>query len=677
MASSHLTRLLFVISVMLALKVHSVLLSISRDATAPSMRLWAKICKPKVMRQILSLRCLSNSDRITRTSAVGKEPVIPSDNPLRRMNNDKVNAGIRLIEEDNDFLLLWKTSNVAVDEGEKINRPASVSVAEWVSNYLPAHKSTVVYRHLLSSALSGVVMVAKSQSGRDFFSKSTALSSAELTYEAVVHDADQVSGNRLAAELSLSVDVRLAAITKNQLHPSVISSASDNTQKQLDFKLIKSLSSGSHGMLSLITITYTGSSVVECLTPALIMDILLSAGLTCVKENNRPYLSLTQINFKGEKQLYIKEKTPSKFLKLMRREEILYGRISERNALLSPSVPAISTHTQTQGGVDSDESSKNILASNGLQGEVESVRALESVHFLGLEISVSDSALKPRNSSAVLVREAIAAIVRLREGESTQDISSSSSNSGSSSRNSNSDSNKKVRRILDLGCGSGALLLAVLAGLKTLSIRGLGVGIDMDMKALSAALINADRNGPFICSWVAADFGLLHTSSVRTAVANAVISCEGKGRDILTSKIETEAEAVQDDGLFDVIICNPPFLSSLAAAGRITREGDKVLVGGLTGMEPYIAICESVLKACNGATNNIQNESSDQIPLEPVNKISSGSGRLKKRSLLMRAKSSQLAATTPDASVAGSSLHVFYCLAGFITLSSCCPDVFD
>lgn len=662
MASSRLFKLLFAISVMLTSKVHSVLLSISRDVTAPSMRLWAKICRPKVMRQILSLRCLSNSDRMTRTSIPDQGPVIPSDNPLRRMNNDKVNAGIRLIEEDNDFLLLWKTSNVAVDEGERLNRPASISVAEWVSNYLPAVKTTVVYPHLLSSALSGVVMVAKSQSGRDFFSKSTALSSAELTYQAVVHDEDLSSGKCT----SLSIDERLAAITKNHVHSSVIASATNYDQKQLEFKLVKSLSSGSHGMLSLITIIYTGSSVMESLTPTLIMDILLSAGLTCVKENNRPYLSLTEIDFKGEKELYVKEKTPSKFLKLMRREQILFGRLSERNAGLSPYGSGTSTHTQRD--IDGSESSESVSASDKLQGEVESVRALESVQFLGLDISVSDSALIPRNSSAVLVREAIAAIVRRREGESSEsseDVSNSSSFSNSNSnsnrnsnRNSNSrNSNKKVRRILDLGCGSGALLLAVLEGLQTLSepVRGLGVGVDLDLKALSTASINADKNGPFACAWVAADFGLLHTSSVRTTVTNAVISCEGNGSDVSSpvTQTETETEAVQDDGLFDVIICNPPFLSSLAAAGRITREGDRVLVGGLTGMEPYRAICESVLKACNVATNNIQNEGIDQMPSEPPIEVSSGSGRLKKRSLLMREKSSQLAAATPGKLITG------------------------
>ena len=658
MANSRLVKLLFTIAVMLTSKVHSVLLSISRDATAPSMRLWAKICMPKVMRQILSRRSLCNSDRMTRASIPDQGPLIPSDNPLRRMNNDKVNAGIRLIEEDNDFLLLWKTSNVAVDEGERLNRPASISVAEWVSNYLPADKTTVVYRHLLSSALSGVVMVAKSQSGRDFFSKSTALSSAELTYEAVVHDADLSTGKCTAAELSLSlsIDERLASITKNYLHSSIIASTADNNQKQLNFKVVKTLNSGSHGMLSLITITYTGSSVVESLTPALIMDILLSSGLTCVKENNRPYLSLTQISFKAEKQLYIKEKTPSKFLKLMRREEILFGRLSERNASLAPYGPDTSTHTL--GGIDGNERNKmsrSISASDKCLGEKESVRALESVHFLGLDISVSDSALRPRNSSAVLVREAIAAIVRLREGESSESSEDVSNSNISSSSNS---SNKKVRRILDLGCGSGALLLAVLEGLQTLTtpIQGLGVGIDMDLKALSTASINADRNGPFSCTWVAADFGLLHTSSVRAAVTNAVISCEGNGSDILSPVAETGTEAVQDDGLFDVIICNPPFLSSLAAAGRITREGDRVLVGGLTGMEPYKAICESVLKACNVAANDIQNESSDQMSSEPMIEVSNGSGRLQKRSLLMRAKSSQLAATTPDKSIPGNYL---------------------
>ena len=252
------------------------------------------------------------------------------------MGSDKMNAGIRLIHEDDDFLLLWKTSNVALDDGERLVRPASISVADWISNYFLACKSAVVYQHLLSSALSGVVIVAKSPSGRDFFMQKSSLSSAKLTYEAVVHDEDSSFGRCTAAEQSQSIEDRLAALSKNKIRTSASSVTADNDQNELKFEVSKSSSSGSHGILSLITVTYSGPRFTESLTPAFIMDALSSVGLTCVKENSRPYLSLTQINLKGEKEVNVKEKTPSKFLKLMRREEILFKRLSAIQRCISP-----------------------------------------------------------------------------------------------------------------------------------------------------------------------------------------------------------------------------------------------------------------------------------------------------------------------------------------------------
>lgn len=642
MASGYLFRLTFGVAVVIIMKVHSVLLSISRDAAGPSMRLWANTRKLIPGRQNVSLRSLSSGDRLTGWTTPDREQALPSDDSLRRMGSDKMNAGIRLIHEDNDFLLLWKTSNVALDDGERLVRPASISVADWISNYFLAGKSAVVYQHLLSSALSGVVIVAKSPSGREFFLQKSSLSSAELIYEAVVHDENLSSGRCTAAEQSQSIEDRLAVLSKIKIRTSVSSLTADDDQDELKFEVSKSSSSGSHGILSLITVTYSGSRVTESLTPAFIMDALSSVGFTCVKENSRPYLSLTQINLKGDKEVNVKEKTPSKFLKLMRREEILFKRLSERSAGLLPQGSHVSA--QVQGGRDGDETSESLSASDGCK-EVESVRAMESVQFQGLDIMVSDTALRPRNSSAVLVRDAIASIVRVR-GESNEADSSGKK------------SVRRTSRILDLGCGSGALLLAVLEGLKPLSIRGLGVGVDMDLKALSTASINSDRNGPYSCEWVAADFGLLHTASVRNAITNAVILSESKSIDL------SSVEGMQDDGLFDVIICNPPFLSSLAAAGRITGEGDRVLVGGLTGMEPYIAICESVLKACNSTANNIGSENSNQVSSQPLNEVSV-SGSPKRKSLLRRLRPSPIVPSTDELPVAGirpftCSIFLFY-----------------
>jgi methylase of polypeptide subunit release factors len=654
MANCYFFRLTFGVAVVITMRVHSVLLSISSDTAGPSMRLWVNTKKLKLRRQNFILRSLTSGDRLTGWTTPDQGQALPSDDSLRRMGSDKINAGIRLIHEDNDFLLLWKTSNVALDDGERLVRPASISVADWISNYFLACKSAVVNQHLLSSALSGVVIVAKSPSGREFFSQKSSLSSAELTYEAVVHDEDLSSGRCTAAEQSQSIEDRLAVLSKNEIHTSASGVTADSDQK-LKCEVFKSSSSGSHGMLSLITVTYSGSRVAESLTPAFIMDALSSVGLTCVMDKSRPYLSLTQIILKGDKVVNVKEKTPSKFLKLMRREEILFKRLSERSAGLLPQGSHVSA--QVRGGTDSDETSKDLSASDGCD-EVESVRALESVQFQGLDIMVSDAALRPRNSSAVLVREAIASIVRVR-------CESNEASSGAKN------SVRKASRILDLGCGSGALLLAVLEGLKPLSIRGLGVGIDMDLKALSTASINADRNGPYSCEWVAADFGLLHTASVRSAITNAVILSESKSIDL------SSVEEMPDDGLFDVIICNPPFLSSLAAAGRVTGEGDRVLVGGLTGMEPYIAICESVLKACSATTNNTSGEKSNQMSSQPLNKVSV-SGSPKRKSLLRRLRPSPIVPSADDSPVTGAflftlSIFLFY-PCGLTTLYYCLPD---
>jgi len=50
-------------------------------------------------------------------------------------------------------------------------------------------------------------------------------------------------------------------------------------------------------------------------------------------------------------------------------------------------------------------------------------------------------------------------------------------------------------------------------------------------------------------------------------------------------------------GDFDLVLCNPPFLSSSAGSGRATIEDTRCLVGGPTGLESYAAICSGI-KEC-------------------------------------------------------------------------------
>jgi methylase of polypeptide subunit release factors len=54
---------------------------------------------------------------------------------------------------------------------------------------------------------------------------------------------------------------------------------------------------------------------------------------------------------------------------------------------------------------------------------------------------------------------------------------------------------------------------------------------------------------------------------------------------------------------FDIIVCNPPYLSSIAAAGRVTQESSVALVAGDTGAEAYEMICSSISQSiANPAT---------------------------------------------------------------------------
>ncbi len=110
-------------------------------------------------------------------------------------------------------------------------------------------------------------------------------------------------------------------------------------------------------------------------------------------------------------------------------------------------------------------------------------------------------------------------------------------------------------RILDLGTGSGALLLALLAELPGAT----GLGIDISTQALDVARRNAARNG-------------------------------------LTERAAFE-HGVWMEGLserFDLILSNPPYIATGDIAGLETevREHDPALAldGGLDGLDAYRAI---------------------------------------------------------------------------------------
>lgn len=110
----------------------------------------------------------------------------------------------------------------------------------------------------------------------------------------------------------------------------------------------------------------------------------------------------------------------------------------------------------------------------------------------------------------------------------------------------------RVRRILDLGTGTGALLLAALAEFPD----AWGIGVDISPDAAALAARNARANG-------LADRAMLLCGSWAAAIA----------------------------GQFDLVLSNPPYIESDVVAGLMpevsAHEPRRALDGGADGLDAY------------------------------------------------------------------------------------------
>jgi release factor glutamine methyltransferase len=158
-------------------------------------------------------------------------------------------------------------------------------------------------------------------------------------------------------------------------------------------------------------------------------------------------------------------------------------------------------------------------------------RILGVREFWGLDFALSSETLDPRPESETIVE---AVIARLPERD-------------------------RACHILDLGTGSGCLLLALLSEFQAAS----GIGVDLVFGAAAAARRNAarlglgDRAGFVVGDWAA-----------------ALASC------------------------FDVVVANPPYIASTAIAclPREVRDFDprRALDGGCDGLDAYRAIAAAL-----------------------------------------------------------------------------------
>jgi release factor glutamine methyltransferase len=188
---------------------------------------------------------------------------------------------------------------------------------------------------------------------------------------------------------------------------------------------------------------------------------------------------------------------------------------------------ALVTHADDAMG-DSALVALNALAARRLRREPVA-RIVGRKEFWGLELRINEATLVPRPETETVVEAALAA-----------------ADAGGA--------RGRPLRILDLGTGSGALLLALISELPNAQ----GVGTDISVPALSMARENAGRLGlAQRARFVASDFG--------TALA----------------------------GGFDLVVSNPPYIASAeidTLPPEVRHDPRNALDGGADGLSCYRAI---------------------------------------------------------------------------------------
>jgi release factor glutamine methyltransferase len=166
-------------------------------------------------------------------------------------------------------------------------------------------------------------------------------------------------------------------------------------------------------------------------------------------------------------------------------------------------------------------------------------RIVEHRHFWTLNLSVTPDTLDPRPDTETLIEAAVAAIP----------------------------DRKTPLTILDLGTGTGALLIALLAEYP----EATGIGVDLSPGALAVAKSNAESHG----------------------VGGRAAFRQGSWVDGVA-------------GPFDLIASNPPYIEQgdLAGLPPEVREHDPVLAldGGADGLDAYRAIIPALAALMTGSS---------------------------------------------------------------------------
>lgn len=454
------------------------------------------------------------------------------------------NDGIRILNENSFIALIWKTSNVGIHSNKYLQRPASQqSFLEWCeARKLYAHSSLC----WINEFTNGILIASKSINAQDQLLRLNTKSNCECYVQGLFNIDPNIDDTRIASLFPLESNIIVNIIQKEP--------------------------SKTYGMLYLLEFTFPG--LVPLMTLHELLDRLKQVGTTCVTTGSSLFLSyngfsvremhplfdglsISVENASGRNPNSFRVATLPKFLKMMKREKLF----SEReNSAVLPS-PSVSNTEMTM--------------------------------FCDCEIEYSRDSLKPRVSSKYLVDTVLRYFSLLLTSKALER------------------SDKSRYNILDLGCGSGALLIAVVKQatelMKSASSTVSGIGVDLDTPSLELAYNNSVRNLSPMESNI--DIASTSISQNETYWSKPLLFTENRGEVKYIKGNFSELEHLQSGNFdtlgstpFNLIFCNPPYFSKATVKGRVTGEGDHVLVAGESGLEAYTSILASLVRSKSSMT---------------------------------------------------------------------------